>query len=190
MQGRIIFLLEEPSMETLLKELLPRLFLGFKYKEHFLCIPHEGKSDLDKSIPRKLKGWSHPQDHFVIVRDNDNANCIEVKKRFIQLCKTSGRPDTLIRLVCQELESWYLGDLAALADAFNNPKLNSAGLRKKYKYPDTFQKPSADLKNLIPNFQKSVAAKKMAQRLTKENNVSPSFNVFISGIDKLIKSKT
>ena len=38
MQGRMIFLLEEPSMKTLLEGLLPRLFPGMVAGEHFLCI--------------------------------------------------------------------------------------------------------------------------------------------------------
>ena len=72
MHGRIIFLLEEPSMRVLLDAWLPRLFPGWAAGEHFLCIAHEGKSDLDRSIPRKLVAWGIPQDRFVIVRDNDN----------------------------------------------------------------------------------------------------------------------
>lgn len=46
--SRIVFLLEERSMKTLLDGLLPRFLPGIS----FLCIPHEGKQDLEKSIPR------------------------------------------------------------------------------------------------------------------------------------------
>ncbi len=81
MLGRIIFLLEEPSMKVLIDNLLPRLFPGWVDREHFQCIPHEGKSDLDRSIPRKLSGWRIAGDRFVIVRDNDGANCIDLKTR-------------------------------------------------------------------------------------------------------------
>ena len=35
MQGRIIFLLEEPSLKNLLEGLLPRLFPGWIEREHF-----------------------------------------------------------------------------------------------------------------------------------------------------------
>ena len=48
---RIIFLLEEYSMKVLLDGLLPRLVPGLQ----FLCVPHEGKQDLEKSVPRKLR---------------------------------------------------------------------------------------------------------------------------------------
>lgn len=40
--GRIVFLLEEPSMQALLEGLLPRLFPQLR----FLCVPHDGKTDL------------------------------------------------------------------------------------------------------------------------------------------------
>ena len=48
----------------LLTRLLPRNVSS-------LVIPHEGKSDLERSIPRKLKEWREPDVHFVIMRDND-----------------------------------------------------------------------------------------------------------------------
>jgi hypothetical protein len=104
--SRLIFLLEEPSMEALLQGLLPRLFPGLC----FLCIPHEGKDDLDSSIRRTLRDWRTPGDQFVVVRDNDGADCITVKHSIQQLCREGRREDTLIRIVCQELEAWYLGD--------------------------------------------------------------------------------
>ena len=80
MNGRLIFLLEEPSMKELLDGLLPRIFPGL----NFQCVPHEGKSDLDKSIPRKLKAWLEPGVRFVVVRDNDNADCSDIKAWVIQ----------------------------------------------------------------------------------------------------------
>ena len=48
--SRIVFLLEERAMQVLLDGLLPRLFPDLP----FLCVPHEGKRDLELSIPRKL----------------------------------------------------------------------------------------------------------------------------------------
>ena len=42
MSGRLVFLLEEPSMKTLLDGLLPRLFPCWQAGTHFLCVPHEG----------------------------------------------------------------------------------------------------------------------------------------------------
>ena len=185
MTGRLIFLLEEPSMKTLLDRLLPRLFPDWVEGRHFQCIPHEGKSDLDRSIPIKLRAWRIPDDRFVIVRDNDNADCIDLKARIKAICVANGRPETLIRLVCQELESWYIGDLQALAEAFGDPKLDSPALRKRYRDPDRWQKPSLELKRLIPNFQKGSGARAMAVRLREFGNRSRSFQKFTEGIARI-----
>jgi hypothetical protein len=51
--SRVVFLLEEYSAKILLEGLLPRFFPDLS----FLCIPHEGKQDLEKSFPRKLRAW-------------------------------------------------------------------------------------------------------------------------------------
>ncbi len=185
MQGRIIFLLEEPSMKALLDGLLPRLFPGWTDGQHFQCVPHEGKSDLDRSIPRKLSAWRLPGDRFVVVRDNDSANCIDVKASLKALCAKGGRPETLVRLVCQELESWYIGDLQALSAAFDAPKVNTPAQRKRFLHPDQWQKPSIEVKRLIPAFQKISGARVMAQHLSPPANLSHSFQVFVEGLRRI-----
>lgn len=187
MQGRIIFLLEEPSMKTLLQGLLPRLYPHWREAEHFLCLAHEGKSDLDLSIPRKLSAWRTPHDRFVIVRDNDNANCSEIKSKILKMCAQNGRPDTLVRLVCQELEAWYLGDLSALASAFKQAKLNTPKYAKRFSKPDEWQKPSVEIAHLIPEFQKGSGAHLMSNYLDITGiNKSISFQVFIKGLQKIV----
>ena len=185
MAGRLVFLLEEPSMKLLLEGLLPRLMPGWVAGQHFLCVPHEGKSDLDRSVPRKLSAWRIPGDRFVIVRDNDNANCVDLKQRLAAMCATHGRPETLIRLVCQELEAWYLGDLKALAEAFDTPKADTPALRKRFADPDGWQKPSVEVRRLVPAFQKGSGARQMGQHLSIEGNASASFRVFMSGVQRL-----
>lgn len=185
MEGRLVFLLEEPSMKLLLAGLLPRLFPGWVEYTHFLLVPHEGKSDLDRSVPKKLRSWQIPGDRFVILRDNDNANCVDLKTRFTKLCGQCGRPDTLVRLVCQELESWYLGDLAALAQAYGDPKINSPAQRKRFSDPDSWQKPSTEVARLAPTFQKGSGARLMGAALQRSENISTSFQVFVSGLERL-----
>jgi hypothetical protein len=186
MPGKIVFLLEEPSMKVFLEGLLPRLFSGWVEGRDFQCIPHEGKNDLDRSIPRKLFAWREPGVHFVIVRDNDNADCIKVKSGLREQCVRSGRGETLIRLVCQELESWYLGDLDALDKAFDS-HLDTPRYRKRFANPDVLEKPSAEIERLIPAFQKRSGARKMGQcfNLQLQKNRSRSFQVFIAGVQNL-----
>ncbi len=186
MAGRLVFLLEEPSMRHLLEGLIPRLFPSWQLGQHFLCVPHEGKSDLDRSIKTKLSAWQIPGDRFVIVRDNDAADCVAVLEKIKALCEAAKRPDTLIRLACQELEAWYLGDLEAVAAAFDYAKANSPALRKKFLDPDGWQKPSVELQRLVPNFQKGTGARAMGRHLREpEHNRSKSYGKFVVGVRRV-----
>jgi len=185
MKGRIIFLLEEKSMKALLDSFLPRVFSGWMEGQHFLCVPHEGKTDLEKSFPRKLKAWSIPNDRFVIVRDNDAGDCKLLKNRFMNLAKSNGRSDSLVRIIFQELESWYFGDLIALAAAFDKPSINSQPNRKRFSDPDRLIKPSNEIKRLLPTFQKLGGARNLAEHLNINENTSCSFNAFFSGVARL-----
>ena len=182
--GRVIFLLEEPSMQVFLEVLLPRLFPSLS----FHCVPHEGKSHLERSIVRTLREWRVPGDRFAIVRDNDGGDCFRLKGRLRELCRQGGREDTLIRIVCQELESWYLGEPDALAEAFGEEQLRNIGRQAAYRDPDNRSKPSSDMERLTPRFEKSSGARRMAQHITREGNRSHSFSVFLSGIERLAAS--
>lgn len=180
--GRVIFLLEEQSMQVLLEGVLPRLFPNL----NFQCLAHRGKYDLDQNIVNILRTWREPDARFVIVRDNDNGNCLALKKRLHQLCQRGGRNDTLIRIVCQELEAWYLGEPNAMSDAFGDESLRHIGNRAKYrKNPETLKKPSEDIKSLAPGIGKVDAARRMAEHLTREGNRSHSFGVFLDGVAAL-----
>lgn len=170
-------------MKVLLEDLLPKLYPDLR----FLCLEHEGKQDLEKSIPRKLKAWREPGVHFVVLRDNDGADCREVKKRLVELCAAGDRPETLVRIVCQELEAWYFGDPEAVAAAFEKPALADIGRKARFRDPDTVQKPSVALEELEPAFQKVSGARKMAPVMTRDNR-SRSFQVFLSGVDRLVSS--
>lgn len=178
--SRMVFLLEERSMKTLLEGLLPRLIPGIL----FICLPHEGKQDLEKSIPRKLRAWREPGVRFVVVRDNDGGDCYNLKRRLSELCVESGRPDALVRLACQELEAWYFGESSALADAFDKVRLNGIERKARYRDPDAIQKPSRELSRLIPEFQKVSGARRMARHLSRNGNSSRSFQIFMDAVER------
>lgn len=180
--SRIVFLLEEPSMKVLLDGLLPRIFPEMQ----FVCVPHSGKSDLEKSIPRKLKAWQEPGVRFVIMRDKDKDDCIVVKERLRRLCVESGKPDALVRIVCEELEAWYIAEPSALAEAFIDIRLRRIGQRARFRDPDAVRQPSVALNELVPEFQKIAAARRMAQYMSRERNRSRSFQTLLAGIDRLV----
>ena len=169
-------------MQALLEGLLPRLFP----KLTFLCVPHDGKSDLESSIRETLRHWRTPGDRFVVVRDSDGADCIAVKERIRQLCQDGRREDTLIRIVCQELESWYLGDPNAMAAAFGDDGLRDIGNRPRYRHPDDISKPSTHVERFVGGYGKIASARRMALHMTRDDNRSHSFRVFVRGIEGML----
>lgn len=185
MTGRVIFLLEEPSMKAFLLEFLPRLIPGWRHEEHFLLVPHEGKSDLDKSIARKLSAWREPGARFVIVRDNDGTDCAALKTRLLGLCQGAPR-QVLVRLICQELEAWYLAQAEALTKAYPSGVKAIKRLTDRYADPDACVKPSRELARVIPQFQKQDAARRLGQLLAVDDTRSASFRVFVNGVQRLV----
>ncbi|MBI1208290.1 MAG: DUF4276 family protein [Azospirillum sp.] len=167
------------SLEKLLLRLFPSL--------SFLCIAHEGKADLLRSIPRKLRAWQEPGARFAVLIDNDGRDCREVKRELGRLCAEAGRGETLVRIVCQELEAWYLGDPEALASAFGDESLRRLGQRSQFREPDAITKPSAQLSRLVPAFQKSSGARSMADHIERHRNNSRSFRTFMAGIERIVR---
>lgn len=164
-------------MKALLAMLLPRLLPDAKVQ----LVAHQGKADLDRSMPTKLRAYAGQDVQFVILRDTDGADCRALKRRLSALCAANGQPDTLVRLVCQELEAWYLGDLAALFDAYDL-KATANNAQAKYRDPDAISKPSAEVKRLVPAFQKTDGARRMGARLDCRSNRSVSFGQFCLGV--------
>jgi hypothetical protein len=178
---KVIFLLEEASMKAFLEAFLPRIMPDLD----FLCLSHEGKQDLEKSIPRKIKAWVNAV--FVVVRDNDNADCLTIKARLQHICQENGRSDVLIRIACQELEAWFLGAPQTLAEVYLRPKLSQLGQKAKYRNPDRLGSPSMELIKLVPEFKKIDGARRMGtlMPMVETQNRSKSFRVFLEGVKRL-----
>lgn len=184
---KLVFLLEEPSTKYLLDELLPRILPKGVL---FQTIPHNGKHALEKSIPRKLRGWNEPGDvRFVILQDQDTKDCYELKKSILTLCEGSGRR-VLVRIACQEMEAWYFGDMQALALAYDNPKLRKISTQRKYRIPDEIPSPKEELYRLIPEHQQIAGAKRVAPHMNIDRNTSESFHQFVSGVLRFFKTDT
>ena len=176
---KLVFLLEEPSTKCLLDALLPKIL---PKSVEFQTISHRGKRDLQKSIPRKLRGWNDPGDvRFIIVHDQDGKDCIRLKQELLSLCENTGK-EVLVRIACQEMESWYFGDMNALAIAYDKPKLNRISTQKKYRIPDDIPSPKEELYKLVPEHQQIEGAKRIAPYMNIENNTSMSFNQFVTGV--------
>lgn len=183
----LVFMLEEPSAKCLLDELLPSLL---PEGVSFQCIPHEGKQDLEKSIPIKLRCWNIPNNYFVILRDKDQGDKEQIITHLKELCDIANRPDTLVRVAVHELESWFLGDLAAVAMAYKQEDLKRRQNSAKYRDPDSLANAQEELKKLVKGYQKMSGARKIAPYIntTLNYNKSASFNEFLSGVTDFIES--
>jgi len=182
---QIVFLLEESSMKGFLDVFLPRILPpGVEFK----TIPHEGKQDLEKSIPRKLRAWQNPEVRFIIVRDLDGANCLRVKEELCRICMEAGRRDSLVRIACNELESWFLGDLTAVALAFNKPSIAPLQRKAKFRNPDVLTNAAQELKRIVPGYQKRKGARMIAKHIDTMRNCSNSFQVFVEGVSRVLQA--
>jgi len=180
---KLVFLLEEQSMKevlsVILPQIIPRTFI-------FQCVHHNGKSALQKSIPIKTKGWREPDVEFVIVHDKDSADCKSLKEKLCALVDDSRRKTTLIRIVCAELESWFLGDLDAVEKGFN-VNLSAYKSGALFRNPDSISNAKQELKKLVPSYQQISGSNAIAHFMDISKNNSHSFNVFVHGIEKIIQ---
>ncbi|MES2614500.1 MAG: DUF4276 family protein [Bdellovibrionota bacterium] len=174
-------------MKEFLDEFLPRLFLELKHEVDFITIPHQGKTDLKRSIPKKLRAWNEKNVHFIVLHDKDSNDCKKLKKELQILCHDAKRPETLIRIVCFELESWFLGDLRSVGLAFNMLNLYKKQSMSKFKDPDLLANAADELIKLIPEYRKSSSPKKIGLYLSIDDNNSKSFHVFIEGVRRILK---
>ena len=184
----LVFFLEEPSAEAMLKGLLPRLL-----PENIrpLYIVFSGKKDLIGRLSKKLSGWRKLDSAFVILLDQDQESCKNLKKKLLKICRSAADSKQLIvRIACHELESWYFGDLDALGRAINLPNLSHYKNKSKYRAPDRIQKPAKELENITKGaYQKISGSRSVGPELSLEQNSSHSFKIFVKGIKKLVRAK-
>lgn len=97
------------------------------------------------------------------MRDQDNAPCHLVKERLRELCREGRRSDALIRIVCRELESWFLGELRAVATAMDAPRVAELRAKEMFRDPDRLGTPSAKLADSSQAMGKSAVRDGSAQ---------------------------
>jgi hypothetical protein len=197
-------LVEEQSAEEALRRLLPKitkdrgranvLNLGSKYK-------------LLKSLPSRLAAYRQriergEQLRIVVLVDRDDDNCENLKGNLEKMARdvalpTKTSPDAtgcfrvLNRIVIEELESWFIGDPAALQKAFGGlPRIDaSSGI---FRNPDNggswealhrFLKKHGIYKSSFPKIE---AARRIAPHMDITANRSKSFQAFVSGIEAML----
>ncbi|MBT3309290.1 MAG: DUF4276 family protein [Gammaproteobacteria bacterium] len=179
---QLVFFLEEPSAKAMLQGVLPKI-LPAGVQTQFVVF--DGKQDLEKRLPLRLRAWQRPDAKFIVMRDQDSGNCKEIKAGLVQKCLNAGKEEHLVRIACHELESFYLGDLAAVAEAIGPNSLARQQNRAKYRDPDRLANPSQELKKMAPSYQKMSGSRAIGLVMDVEGNRSYSFNMLLSGVKRL-----
>jgi hypothetical protein len=184
------FLVEEPSMEAFLNELLPRLLPeGCTFQIHTF----QGKQDLLGKLESRLRGyssWLPPDWRIVVVVDLDDEDCRQLKNRMEQIATKVGLRtrsqspsgwQIVNRIAIEELEAWYFGDWDAVVTAY--PRVSPNVPRKrKYRNPDGIRNAREALEQLFQRhgyFQgglpKIAVARTLGQHLDPRRCRSQSF---------------
>lgn len=88
----IVFCLEEPSAREMMEGVLPRILPD---DIEFRFIVFQGKQDFEKQLVRRLRLWRTSDTCFVVMRDQDAADCRNVKSKLVGLCRKAGRKETI-----------------------------------------------------------------------------------------------
>lgn len=188
---KLVVWLEEFSAQVMLESLIPRLFINNEIPSE-LCIEYhyfQGKSDLEKNIKRKIEKYKLPHGYKVahlIMRDQDTGDCKKIKANLLSLVAFHAASCLLVRIACQELETFYLADLAAVGTAFNIPNLATLQQGIKYRNPDSKPNPADILDKLTKGeYQKVSGSREIGKYLDLNNSRSQSFYHVVKGIRTL-----
>lgn len=184
----LVFLLEEESAKEMLVGILPRL-LDPKSGVSTRFIVFEGKQDLEKQLVPKLARYQNPEARFIVLRDQDrHPDCRAVKSRLHSLCRQSGRKALKVRIACQELEAFYLGDLAAVEQGLGLKGLAKRQGEKKYRSPDSVVAPAKELERLTKfRYSKVLGSRAIAPHMALQSPRSTSFHHLLVAIQHLAK---
>ena len=152
---RLEILVEEHSIAEVLRVILPKVLPdGWRLNENCFVRCHEGKQDLQQSIPRKIRmaSKSNIKIGFIILQDQDSDDCRRLKAKLANICEGAQVHNMVpfkVRIVCHELESWYLGDMDAIETVFPKFHANSQRGKKKFRHPDDCTNPKRELKRIV-----------------------------------------
>ena len=187
-------LIEEPSMETFLQGLLPRVL---PEGCTFNCHVFQGKRNLLRRLENRLRGYRNlpAECRLVVVVDRDDDDCHELKRRLeraaadtnlLTRSQARGEPWQVVnRIAIEELEAWYFGDWEAVRQAY--PRVASNVPQKTgYRDPDAVRGGTWEAFERIlkrrgyfqTGLRKIEAARTIAPHINPARNRSRSFTVF------------
>ena len=175
-ESDILVFVEERSAEEIVRAVGRRLGLAGR----MTVLKHRGAGDLERSLKRKLAADPLPYGRYLILRDADNLDCQELKKKLSTMIPASKRSRTRVRLVCQELEAWYLAqsNLLVREGVLKTPipKRALQGGVDAVRDPKRLFQRHAHQKGQIAH------AQRIGPLLNLESRASPSFAHFISAL--------
>ncbi len=200
---QVDFFVEEASAEAALNNLLPQILPDDIY---FEIRNFQSKGALLKELPNRLRGYKKwfPDDlRIVVLVDEDGQNCLELKARLESVVQKAGLTtksksenfQVLNRIVVEELEAWFFGDVEALVTAY--PKIPATLASKaKYTNPDAITGGTWEaLERVLQGagyypgrMPKIEVARKVSACMEPNRNRSKSFRVFLDGINAIIES--
>ena len=196
----IEFLVEEPSAEVALQNIVPKIVgPAVSFNIH----PFQGKPDLLKSLPVRLRAYQHwiPEDwRIVVLIDVDQDDCRQLKERLEEIALSSGLTtkssagggdnfQVLNRLAVEELEAWLFGDVDALRAVFSRVSPHLAN-QANYRDPDAIRGGTWEALERLLNrlgyyhtgMPKIEVAREVSKHMIPDRNRSHSFNVFRQGL--------
>ena len=199
----IEFLVEEPSAEAALKNLVPKLMgKDISFNIHVF----QGKQDLLKNLPKRLRGYRYwlPDDWYIVVLiDKDQEDCAKLKQKLEQTAHDegfitrsnsgpAGKFQVINRIAIEELEAWFFGDVVALQSAYPRiPKLLDKS--RKFRNPDAISNTWESLEGVFQKvgyyrggLPKIEVARKISQYMDPNRNTSKSFQIFRDALQGLM----
>jgi hypothetical protein len=146
--SHFVFLVEEPSMEAFLQELMPRVL---PKDRTFEAHSFQGKKDLLSNLENRLRAyaaWLPETWRIFVIVDQDDNDCTKLKGRLEKLATTAGlRPRSkggeapwqiVNRIAIEELEAWYFGDWQAVREVFSKVP-STIPNQAKFRDPDAIR---------------------------------------------------
>jgi hypothetical protein len=166
---------------------------GWRKDVDFVTRTFRGKQDLERRMPQVLRAWQASGDRFLIVRDQDAEDCVEIKQRLEAaateaLQRHTPLPCFVVRIPCRELEAWYWGDLMAVEKALKITGLSRLAGRAQFRNPDAVVNPAAALiQKTDGKYQKIAGSRVIGEYLTLNPNGSrsESFRQFLAAMKRL-----
>ena len=175
----LVFLLEEPSAQDALQAWVPG-WLPAEVTPHYLVF--QGKQDLEKRMVLRMRHWLLPDSRFLVLRDQDSGDCKVVKAALVQRCRAAGHPKATVRVACRELESFFIGDWEAVAQAFDKPALARLARGATFRDPDAIGSPKQELARRLGGYQPRDGARRIAPLVDPARNRSHSFHALRTAI--------